>query len=867
MKINEATGEELFKLLDTSEAGLTEEEATRRLSHFGFNEIKEIRRVPLFLKFLNQFTHFLAIILWLAAALAFVSDYIHPGEGMRHLGFAIIGVIFINAVFAFVQEYRAEKSIEKLKLMLPFYVKVIREGREKQIHAREVVPGDLIILSEGDKIPADARVIESNFLTVNNAPLTGESLPVVLTHETEKGELIESKNIAFAGAELVSGNGKAVVFATGMSTEFGRIAHLTETVHTEPTPLQKEISRTSKFIAFVATLIGLIFFIVGHTIGRSFWENFIFAIGVIVALVPEGMLPTVTLSLAIGSQRMLKRNALIKKLTSVEALGSITVICTDKTGTITQNKMEVKKLWMLKQNQETEKMLLKIAYLCNNAKFFENQYKGDPTEIALLKYAKENMGDIQFERLSEIPFDFERKRMTTVNIIDGVRLSLTKGAVETVLSLCKYALINGHKTELTEEINKQINLAYHSLMDEGLRVLCFAYSEVEPEKDMLFVGLAGLEDPPRPEVSEAIRKCHEAGIKIILITGDASRTALAIAKEIELIKNNPVIIEAEEFHKMTDLELREKLKEREILFTRMTPKDKLRIVTLLQESGERVAVTGDGVNDAPALKKADIGVAMGSGTDVAKEAGEIILLDDNFATIVNAIEEGRAIYENIRKFISYFFTSNIAELIPYIAYAVFRIPLPLTIMQILAIDLGTDILPGLALGAEKPTKEVMKKPPRGTNERLLNIKLLLRVFLILGPIEAMAGLFGYFYVLKSGGWQWGEALSANNILYMQATTACLTGIVLAQVANGFVSRSFKESVFSLGIFSNKLLLGGILFELLLQIFIVYHPIGNSIFSTYPIPLNIWLILIPFAVFLFAVEETRKFFNFKFTKLK
>ncbi|MCX7988025.1 MAG: cation-transporting P-type ATPase [Thermodesulfovibrio sp.] len=859
MKINEANKEELFKLLDTSEAGLTEEEAKRRLSHFGFNEIKEIRRVPLFLKFLNQFTHFLAIILWLAAALAFVSDYIHPGEGMRHLGFAIIGVIFINAVFAFMQEYRAEKSIEKLKLMLPFYVKVIREGREKQIHAREVVPGDLIILSEGDKVPADARVIESNFLTVNNASLTGESLPVVLTHETEKGELIESRNIAFAGAEVVSGNGKAVVFATGMSTEFGRIAHLTETVHTEPTPLQKEISRTSKFIAFVATLIGLIFFIVGHTIGRSFWENFIFAIGVIVALVPEGMLPTVTLSLAIGSQRMLKRNALIKKLTSVEALGSITVICTDKTGTITQNKMEVKKLWMLKQNQETEKMLLKIAYLCNNAKFSENQYKGDPTEIALLKYAKENMGDIQFERLSEIPFDFERKRMTTVNIIDGIKISLTKGAVETVLPLCKYALINGHKTELTEEIKEKINLAYHSLMDEGLRVLCFAYSEVEPEKDMIFVGLVGLEDPPRPEVKEAIRKCHEAGIKIIFITGDASRTALAIAKEIELIKNNPVIIEAEEFHKMTDLELREKLKEREILFTRMTPKNKLRIVTLLQESGERVAVTGDGVNDAPALKKADIGVAMGSGTDVAKESAEMILLDDNFATIVNAIEEGRAIYENIRKFISYFFTSNIAELIPYIAYAVFRIPLPLTIMQILAIDLGTDILPGLALGAEKPTKEVMKKPPRATKERLLNIKLLLRVFLILGPIEAMAGLFGYFYVLKTGGWQWGEALSANSILYMQATTACLTGIVLAQIANGFVSRSFRESVFSLGIFSNKLLLGGILFELLLQIFIVYHPWGNTIFSTYPIPLNIWLILIPFAVFLFAVEEARKKF--------
>lgn len=434
------------------------------------------------------------------------------------------------------------------------------------------------------------------------------------------------------------------------------------------------------------------------------------------------MPPTVTLSLALGSQRMLKRDALVKKLTSVEALGSITVICTDKTGTITQNKMEVRKLWMIEQNPETLKMLMKIAYLCNNAKYVEGQYRGDPTEIALLKYARENMGDLISERVSEIPFDFEKKRMTTVNIIDGRRLSLTKGATETFLPLCRYALINGEKIELNNEIREKINNAYHSLMDEGLRVLCFAYSEEEPEKDMLFVGLIGLEDPPRPEVKEAIRKCHEAGIRIILITGDASRTALAISKAIGLVRENPVIIEAEEFHKMTDSELKEKLKEREILFTRMTPKDKLRIVTLLQEAGEIVAVTGDGVNDAPALKKADIGVAMGSGTDVAKESGEIILLDDNFATIVNAIEEGRTVYENIRKFISYFFTSNIAELVPYIAYALFRIPLPLTIMQTLSVDLGTDILPGLALGAEKPTKEIIKQPPRSHKRKAIKSK-------------------------------------------------------------------------------------------------------------------------------------------------
>jgi len=863
MRIIEATREEVFKLLDTSGSGLKEDEAQRRLLYFGYNEIKEIRRIPLVLKLLRQFTHFLAIILWFAAALAFASDYIHPGEGMRHLGFAIIGVIFINAIFAFAQEYKAEKAIEKLKLMLPFYVKVIRNGSQKEIPAREIVPGDLIILSEGDKIPADARVIDSNFLTVNNASLTGESIPVTLTHESFHGELIESKNIAFAGATVISGNGKAVVFATGMITEFGRIAHLTETVQLQATPLQKDIARTSRFVATFATLIGLIFFIIGHVIGRSFWENFIFAIGVIVALVPEGMLPTVTLALAVGSQRMLKRKALVKTLASVEALGSITVICTDKTGTITQNKMEVKKNWVI--DSKAVEMVMKIAYLCNNARFADNQYRGDSTEVALLKYVRENVGDFVSERLSELSFDFDRKRMTTVNIIDGVKIYLTKGAIEAVLPLCNYATINGNKVKLNEEIKEKINSASHSLMDEGLRVLCFAYSQDEPEKDMVFSGLIGLEDPPRSEVKEAIQKCHEAGVRIILITGDASRTAVAIAKEIGLIKK-PLVVEAEEFHKMNDAELKEKLKERELLFTRMTPKDKLRIVTLLQETGERVAVTGDGVNDAPALKKADIGVAMGSGTDVAKESAEIILLDDNFATIVNAIEEGRAIYENIRKFISYFFTSNVAELVPYIAYAVFRIPLPLTIMQILTIDLGTDIIPGLALGVEKPIREVMKKPPRSHKERLLNLKLLLRVFLLLGPIEAAAGLFGFFYVLHSGGWQCGETLSVKSILYMQATTACLTGIVLTQIANGFVSRSFRESVLSIGIFSNKLLLIGILFEIALQLFIVYHPVGNSIFSTYPIPLIVWLVLIPFSLALFALEEMRKLI-FKIKKQK
>ncbi|MBI5213466.1 MAG: cation-transporting P-type ATPase [Nitrospirae bacterium] len=888
MKINNLTKEEVFRNLVTSENGLSEEEAKKRLSEFGANEIKEAKKTPLSVRFLKQFTHFLAVLLWIGAGLALLSEYLHPGEGMLTLGLAIIGVIFINAIFTFIQEYRAEQSIEKLKLLLPFYVKTIREGKQTEIPAREVVPGDVIILSEGDKVPADSRLIEITYLTVNNAPLTGESEPVPLQHEPYSGELIESRNIAFAGTTVMSGSGKAVVFATGMRTEFGRIAHLTSAVEAGLSPLQKEIVKATRIIAFLAAVMGVIFFFIGQIIGRSFWENFIFAVGIIVANVPEGLLPTVTLSLAMGSQRMAKKKALIKTLTSVETLGSVTVICTDKTGTLTQNRMEAKEAWTFDDNQTAVDLLMKTAFLCNNAKFIEGQYKGDPTETALLRYARENIGDLKAERISEIPFDSERKRMTVVcKVEDDIHpfthspihrvFSFTKGALESVLPLCNYVLINDKKMPIDEKLKEKIINAYHLLMDKGLRVLSFAYREITPlssplnlrgergglkdlslEANMVFVGLIGLEDPPRPEVPEAIKKCHEAGIRIIMITGDGSRTAVAIAREIGLVKENPTVIEGRDFIKMSDREFRKKLAGTEIIIARMTPKHKMRVVSILKEEGERVAVTGDGVNDAPALKKADIGIAMGiTGTDVAKETADMILLDDNFATIVNAIEEGRAVYENIRKFISYIFSSNIPEIIPYLAYALFRIPLPLTIMQILAVDLGTDMLPALALGAEKPTAGLMKQPPRDPKERLLNFKLLSRAYLFLGPIEAAAALFGFFYVLNSGDWKWGEMLPSNNILYMQATTACLTAIIVTQIANVFACRSFRESVFSIGFFSNKLLFVGIAFEITLQLFIVYHPWGNAIFATSPIAAQMWLVLIPFAVLLFAAEEARK----------
>jgi len=898
MKINSLTTEEVFRSLVTTKHGLAEEEAALRLREFGFNEISEVKKTHLMVRFLGQFTHFLAILLWIAAFLSFLSEYLHPGEGMLHLGLAIVAVIVINAAFTFIQEYRAEKALDALKKLLPFYVKVLRGGKEKDIHGKEVVPGDVILLSEGDKVPADARLIETAGLKVNHAPLTGESEPLLRNTDPFPGEIVESPNIAFAGTTVISGSGRAIVFATGMKTEFGRIAHLTSAVEAGLSPLQKEIVKATRVVAVIAGAVGLFFFVLGFVIGRTFWDNFIFAIGISVALIPEGMLPTVTLALAMGSQRMAKRKALIKTLTSVETLGSVTVICTDKTGTLTQNRMAMDQIWVdgkIVRSSETStssvesfgvrvlapslnapnsplRTLLTALALCNNARLVDGEYRGDPTETALLKAAHESLGTISARRVSEIPFDAERKMMTTIHAMDDGSTAFSKGAMEKLLPLCSHIMINGERTSLDDNERDNVIHADHALMDRGLRVLAFAMKELEGreasgvrseeiEKDMTFLGLIGLQDPPRPEVPEAIKKCHDAGVRIIMITGDGSRTALAIAKQIGLVQGTALIIEGPAFNRMTDQELAEKLSAPEIIFARMTPKHKMRVVSILKDKGEVVAVTGDGVNDAPALKKADIGISMGiTGTDVAKEASDMVLLDDNFATIVNAVEEGRTVYENIKKLMTYIFASNIPEAVPYLAYILFKIPLPLTILQILAVDLGTDMLPALALGSEKPTPGIMKQPPRKLNERLLNFPLIARAYLFLGPLEAVACMFGFFWVLKTGGWTWGTMLPASDLLYLQATTACLTAIIVTQIANVFACRSSRESLFSLDFFSNRLIFAGIAVELLLQLFIVYHPVGNTIFSTMPLSWRTWLVLVPFAALLLIAEEMRKLFS-------
>lgn len=874
MRIHNLSNSEALQSLVTSEAGLTDDEARRRLDEYGYNEIRQVLRKSLLLKLFSQFTHFLAILLWIAAGLAFLSEYFSPGEGMLSLGIAIVAVIVINAFFTFIQEYRAEKVIEALQKQLPFMVKAVRAGKQTEMHAREMVPGDLLIVSEGDKVPADARLIEANMLMVNNAPLTGESDARARKAIPFDGEFLDSPNIVFAGTHITSGTGKAVVFATGMTTEFGKIAHLTSTVEPGLSPLQKEIVKVTRIVAAIAVIIGMFFFAMGYFSGKSFWQNFLFGIGILIAFIPEGMLPTVTLSLAMGSQRMAKRNALIKTLSAVETLGSVTYICTDKTGTLTRNMMETQKVWTLHAGVQDvgeyhdlhNNRFMAIAAFCNNASFDEELYRGDPTEVALLRMARVHASTIKAERLREIPFDSDRKMMTTLTLIDDMPLVLTKGAVEMVLPLCADIAVPDGIKVLDDAIREILMRAYRGMTDEGLRVMAFAFRELasvpaeqeELETGLVFAGLIGLEDPPRPEVAQAIGKCRDAGIRVIMITGDAGRTAAAIARQAGLVEASVRVVEAKEFDAMSDRDIYECVVSGASIFARMTPRHKMRIVSVLKDEGERVAVTGDGVNDAPALRRADIGIAMGiAGTDVAKESADMILLDDNFASIVNAIEEGRAIFENIRKFISYIFASNIPEAVPYIAYVLFSIPLPLTILQILAIDLGTDLFPALALGAEAPSPEVMKQPPRNPDERLLTTGLLARTYLFLGPIEAFAGMSGFFFFLHISGWHYGDILPSNSIVYVQATTVCLGAVIIAQIGNVFACRSFRESVFSIGIFSNRLVLSGIALEVLLAGLIIYSVPGNLFFGTAPVDGWVWLMLLPFALLILLAEEVRK----------
>jgi sodium/potassium-transporting ATPase subunit alpha len=887
--IHRLTVEEALASLQSGPLGLSGDEARRRLQEFGPNRVERIRTEPLVLRFLKSFSHFFALILWLAAGLAFFAEWNDPGKGMATLGGAILGVILINGLFSFWQEYRAEQAVAALRQLLPQQVHAMRDGKFVQLTVEDLVPGDLVALQGGDHVPADCRLIRAFGVRVNTATITGESLPKAKdAHASDREELIQSRNILLAGTALVSGEATALVFATGMQTEFGKIAHLTQAAKAPLSPLQREILRLSRMVALLATGLGVLFFLIGQGLGVSFWQNFMFAIGMIVANVPEGLLPTVTLALAMGARRMAKRRALIRHLPAVETLGSATVICTDKTGTLTQNRMAVRRLFLggrfydvsdAGTDRDTplhsaHRLFFETARFCHDLKRVETggreAWRGDPMEVALVEMARAALPDLpEAPRVDEVPFDADRRRLSTLYQLPRGCILYTKGALEALLPLCRSVQADAGIEPLTDDWKVRLLAAENSMAEAGHRVLALAYralpdasDRLHLEEELILTGLVGLEDPPRAEVPRAIATCKAAGIKVIMVTGDHPRTAVAIAREIGLMTtSDPVVITGEELRRLSDAELHLALDAPELLFARVGADQKMRIVQVLKRKQEIVAVTGDGVNDAPALKQGDIGIAMGvTGTDVAREASDMILMDDNFASIVDAVEEGRAVFANMRKFLTYILTSNVPEIVPYLAFALFRIPLPLTIIQILAVDLGTDMVPALALGAEKPEPDVMRRPPRAAWERLWNWPLVARAYLFLGVMEAIAAMAAFFYVLRGGGWRYGQPLAWHDPLYRAATAACLSAIIVMQVANLFLCRSERDSAFAFGLFENRLLVWGIVIELALILWIDYSGWGRALFNTAPIGGTVWLFVLPFAAAMLALEETRKWWR-------
>ncbi len=916
---NSASGDEVFynlsidKVLekfDVSSQGLTDKEATDRLAKYGKNAIEEAKKVSRLAKFLSNFVHLFAILLWIGGVLAFISK-------TPEIGYAIFAVIFINAFFSYWQEYKAEKATEALKKMLPAKARVLRSGEQKEILAEELVPGDIMLLSEGDNISADGRVIEQFELATNNSTLTGESEPVKRTSDPildEKISPTEAPNLVFAGTSVAAGSGRAVVTATGMKTEFGKIAKLTQTVVSEKSPLQIQMQRITKLVAILAVGMGIGFFFIGRSAGLALDASFVFAVGIIVANVPEGLLPTVTLGLAMGVQRMAKRHALIKKLSSVETLGSTTVICTDKTGTLTQNEMTVQKIWIQGKNitvtgagyepkgeflidgkpidQQTHQfltLLARSASFCNSAKLLspkdENGWRvlGDPTEAALLVAARKLGFDYDQEmiaspRIYELPFESKRKRMSTIHAEQGKMVAYVKGAPKEVLDLCTKIVSSEGIKEITDKDRQAIINQNDQFARSALRVLAIAYRDLPKmsdykvetvEKDLVFIGLVAMMDPPRREVTQAVKQCATSGIRVIMITGDYGLTAESIARRIGIVKKGVRIVTGAELDGMDDSKLSEIIYGGDVIFARVAPEHKMRVVSVLKDHGEVVAVTGDGVNDAPALKKADIGVAMGiAGTDVAKEAADMILTDDNFASIVHAVEEGRAVYDNIRRFVTYIFASNIPEIVPFILMVIFKLPLPLTVMQILAIDLGTDMLPALALGTEKPEPEIMNRPPRPAKERLLNLPLLIKAYFFLGPLEAAAAMAAFFYAFASHGigasgvvamGKQPVAVYQQNIVYLQATTMAHMTIMSTQIGNGYANRTKRSSIFQVGFFSNRFYVVGVISEILLGFVLVYFPLFQKWFGEVALSLKDWLFIFAWSPVVLVADELRKYF--------
>jgi calcium-translocating P-type ATPase len=864
---------ELFRHLRSTPAGLRSREAARRLTVYGPNELSRRHRRQWPRQLLAQFTQPLAVLLMIAAVLAWAGH-------APALGVAVIAVILLNAAFAFVQERQAERAVEALAAYLPVSARVMRDGVLVEVPARDLVPGDVMEITEGDRICADGRLIDG-ILAVDLSSLNGESMPATRTADTElvPGPVLEARELVFSGTSCTAGQARAVVTHTGMHSELGRIAALSQRGRPEPSPLERQVRRATWIIAIVAVSAGAVFLPIGVLAGLGWAAAISFSIGLIVANVPEGLLPIITLALAAGVRELAKAGAVVKRLSAVETLGSTTVICTDKTGTLTENRMRVTRLWLADGDRDATtaggdaraRDLAVAAATCTTAHQAGDGSpadSGDPTELALLRLA-ESLGvplravDRDASRDVLYSFDPRAKLMSTVT---GGRLH-SKGAPESILPLCTRMIDPaGRVTALIDPVRVEVAAAVDRFAAAGLRVLAVARRTADArvlaagrdvaETDMTLLGLVAMVDPPREAVPAAVAAAHRAGITVHVITGDYGPTAAEIAAQVGIGDGRPRVVTGTELERMGDADLDRLLRERqEVVFARSSPESKLRICEALRAEGQVVAMTGDGVNDAPALRHADIGVAMGrSGTEVAREAATMVLTDDNFATIVRAVEAGRRVYDNVRKFVLYIFAHAVPEVVPFLIFALSggAIPLPLTVLQILAIDLGTETLPALALGREKAEPGLMDRPPRSPKAGVIDRRLLLRAWGLLGVTSAILVMTGFLWVLWRAGWQPGTELTDTT--YARATTMTFAGIVACQIGTAMASRTDHASLRAIGVFSNRLLLGGILFELVFAAALIYLPPVQAIFGTAALTYGELAFLLPFPVLVWGVDE-------------
>ncbi|MDD4308420.1 MAG: cation-transporting P-type ATPase [Thermoplasmata archaeon] len=905
--------DELYAKLRAKKGGLTADEAVQRLKEHGPNILPEQKKKPLMFKFFEHLGNLFNILLLVAAGLSFFVGVTTNDQTSYQMSFAIVAVVLISIVFTLFQEKRAQKTVDAIKDLVPRQAKALRDGQTVKVPVADIVPGDIIYLEDGDKVPADARLIECFSLSVDNSILTGESnlqklkAECAATGEEADVDLYKRRNILFAGTTIGSGNGTAVVLATGADTEFGRIVSLAQSVVETKSPLQKQLDGTARLNFVAAISVGITFFIASQFyLHLDFMTSIIFMIGVMICLVPEGLQITVTLSLALSSLAMSKRQVVVKRLSSVETLGSCTVICSDKTGTITEGQMTVRKIWIggesfhvsgegydpegtvspdngaaNLQEREDFTLLCRVAALDSTATLVPPLDRtksrwtavGDSTDAALTclaaksGYAPKKLMTEQ-PRVGMLPFDSNRMMMSSIHAHSGRVVCYTKGAGNAVISRCRTVYWDGQIVPLTEEIKERITVQIEAYAKDTYRVIALAFrplpSESEPytsdavEVDLTFIGLTAIYDPPRLEVPEAISKARTAGIKVVMITGDNEVTAEAIARKVGIISGEQYrVISGRDLAKMSDGDLLDEIGARELVFARITPEQKLRIVKAFKAKGEIVAVTGDGVNDAPALLEADIGVAMGlAGTDVARESADMVLLDDNFASIVNGIEEGRAVFDNLKKFIVYVFCHNWSEMVAFLAFVLLGCPLPLAVIQVLLIDLFLEIPSGLSLTNEPPEPGTMEQPPRKKGVKLFDKWAMARAAYIGFTIGVYTLMWVFFY-WSQHGWQFGEQTIADQGVYLSGMTIMTVGVVAGQLGVLFAMRTGKKSGFLVGFRRNKWLVWAAIIEIVGIILVIHIPVVNSFFSLSPIPIEFWLALYLIAPVVFLMEEFRK----------